>query len=456
MERLDTKGYSEACVRFSFEVDFPQIPAATVEKIKLLTLDWIGCAVRGASTPHADPAKELYACKGGNPQAAVIGQDTLTNVVDAAFCNAFFGHIMEMDDVDSESISHPGTVVIPAALALSHWQGKSGKDFIAAVVAGYEVMLRIGAAVTPAHYDIWHTTATTGVFGSAMAAGKLLGLSREQMRWALGSAGTMSAGLWQFLHDGAASKFLHAGKASSDGVTAALLARWGCTGASRILEGEQGFFAGYARQEIDGDIFKDFGSRFRTDTVSIKPYPCCRHTHSTIDAADALRDKRSPEDIVAVTVNTYKTAIVIAGIDDPKTPQEAKFSLRYCVARALLGGILRDGDFSEKLLHDPAQRALMARVTIAEDPALTARMPAQWMSRVTARYVDGSEETVLIEAPKGDPGNPVSWDEAVHKFRLMTSGLLDEERIAETVRVCSALETAEYAAAALPRGFFLG
>ena len=126
------------------------------------------------------------------------------------------------------------------------------------MIAGYEVMLRVGAAVTPAHYQIWHTTATSGVFGSVVAASRMLKLNREEMTWAFGNAGTMTAGLWEFLQDGAMSKYLHAGKAAASGIMAAYLARTGFTGASRILEGKQGFFAGYARQEVNPEIFCGF------------------------------------------------------------------------------------------------------------------------------------------------------------------------------------------------------
>lgn len=452
MNDLNTKGYTRACADFAAGLEYSALPAETVNKVKLFTLDWLGCAVRGASTQHAVPAREYCRTMGGAAQAGAIGEADLSSVVNAAFFNAYMGHIMEMDDVDRESISHPATVVIPAALAVSQWLGKSGRDFITAVAAGYEVMLRIGAAITPAHYAIWHTTGTTGVFGAAAAAGRLLGLNAEQMAWALGNAGTMAAGLWQFLHDGAASKFLHTAKAASDGVTSAFLASKGFTGASRILEGDKGFFAGYARQDINDAIFRDFGTRFRTETVSIKPYPCCRHIHSTIDAANAAREKGTGADITEISLSVYKTALAIAGIEDPKTPQEAKFSLRYCVARALTKGLLNDADFTVDLLNDPAQRALMGKVTIAEDAALSAMMPENWASRVIVRRADGSVETVQVNSPKGDPGNPVTWDEVVYKFHRMVEGLLDTPRTENLLKACSDLEHLDLAHAIMPVG----
>lgn len=452
MNDSNSKGYTRACAEFAANLEFSSLPAETVNKIKLFTLDWLGCAVRGASTHHAVPAREYFRAMGGAAQAGAVGEAALSSAVNAAFFNAYMGHIMEMDDVDRESISHPGTVVIPAALAVSQWLGKDGKEFITAVAAGYEVMLRIGAAITPAHYAIWHTTGTTGVFGAAAAAGRLLGLNAEQMAWALGNAGTMAAGLWQFLHDGAASKFLHTAKASADGVTSALLAAKGFTGAVRILEGEKGFFAGYARQEINDAIFRDFGTRFRTETVSIKPYPCCRHTHSAIDAANEARQNGTDAEITAIDLQTYKAALAVAGIEDPKTPQEAKFSLRYTVARAAAKGLLDDSDFTPDLVHDTTLRALMLKVTVSEDPELSALMPENWPARVTVRRADGSAETVQVNSPKGDPGNPVTWDEAVRKFRLMVDGLLDEGRARNVLGACSAMETLDKAHAVMPVG----
>src|SRR5665647_3898526 len=199
---------SKSCIDFAYTFKLEEAPADTRDHMKKCLLDWLGCAIRGSVMPQADCIKKYTKAMGGNPHASIIGNPTRNSVFNSALNNGYYGHILEMDDVDKESITHPGTVVIPAGLSIGEWSHLSGADFLAAMIAGYEVMLRVGAAVTPAHYQIWHTTATSGVFGSVVAASRMLKLTREEMTWAFGNAGTLSAGLWEFLQDGAMSKYL--------------------------------------------------------------------------------------------------------------------------------------------------------------------------------------------------------------------------------------------------------
>jgi Uncharacterized protein involved in propionate catabolism len=435
-----TDHYSKACVDFTHTVTIKDIPETVQAHLRLCILDWLGCVIGGTGSPLSAPAKDLVAAMQGAEQASILCGARKTTIRDAAFFNGYVGHILEMDDVDKESITHPATVIIPAALAVGEWLGKSGGQILEAIYAGYEVMLRIGAAITPEHYAIWHTTATSGVFGAAMAAGKLLDLNREQLLWAFGNAGTMSAGLWQFNQNGAMSKFLHTGSAASNGVLAAYLASRGFTGAQKILEGSQGFFAGYARQEVSPSIFSDFGVRHRSGGVSIKPYPCCRHTHSTIDAAATLRTKKDPEKIRAVLVNAYDVALNIAGNPAPTTPREAKFSLAYCVTRTLLYGPLTQKDFTGEAVAETMGHDLIRKVRVVESAELSAMMPQLWPSLVEVEYDDGSREQEMVSHPKGDPENPVTWDETVRKFRGMTEEILDEQGQRKVVDFCASLQ----------------
>lgn len=351
---------SQACAAFAAGLRYEDIPDKVLDLIKRDLLDWAGCAIKGSRDRSSQPIRNVKALLGGAPQAGVFGDPALTDMRTAATENGYFGHIFEMDDVDRESISHPATVVMPPALAAAQYLGRSGRDILTAIVAGFEVMLRIGAAITPAHYKIFHTTSTTGVFGAAASAGRILGLAPERMLWALGNAGTLACGLWQFNPDGAMSKFIHAGGAAGNGLWVALLAQNGFSGASHILEGPQGFFAGFARQEVNMDLFRDFGKRWRAGTVSFKPYPCCRHTHSAIDAALEIRRQllQQPGDRIArLTARTYGTALSIAGKTRPKTGRDAKFSLSYCIASAILRGTPAEASFSQQATEDPELRA---------------------------------------------------------------------------------------------------
>lgn len=442
---MTTNQLSKACINFASAFKLEDAPAATKEHVKKCLLDWLGCAIRGATMPQASCVKTYVAAMGGSPNATVISGPTLNSAFHAALCNGYFSHILEMDDVDKESITHPGTVVIPAALSIGEWRQSSGADFLAAVIAGYEVMLRVGAAVTPRHYQIWHTTATSGVFGSACAAGRLLRLHPEKLTWAFGNAGTLSAGLWEFLQDGAMSKYLHAGNAAATGVMTACLADAEFSGASRILEGKQGFFAGYARQEIDPSIFEDFGARYRSGTVSFKPYPCCRHTHSAIDCAKAMHQKvtQDLDAIQSIRIATYKAATAVAGTENPQDARQAQFSLKYIVARALKIGNISLSDFADDVLFDPAVRKLMEKTAVDIDPAIDGLTPAAWPTRVTITLQGGQEITEYVKYPKGDPENSLTWAEVKAKFNALVEGILKPQGITAATALCEHIESAE-------------
>ena len=425
---------SKACADFVADLQYADIPAAVIDTMKRDTLDWIGCAVGGAADRSSQPIKVVADVLGGNSQATSI--DCGRRNVVLAMSNAYFGHILEMDDVDRDSISHPATPNLAAAFAAAEFAGKQGKDVLLAAVCGFEIMLRIGAAITPAHYKIFHTTATTGVFGAAMAAGKLLDLDAIQLNWALGNAGTMSAGLWQFLPDGGMSKFLHTGAAAGNGILVAMLAKNGFSGATHILEGKQGFFAGYARQEVCYDLFKDFGEKWRAGLISFKPYPCCRHTHSAIDAALDIRRQAAGRGLKTIRLLTYTTANTVAGTRSPATGRQAKFSLAYCVASTLLRGVPTETSFSDQSVNEADVKALEHRIEVVEDTEINACVPRNWPCRIEAVTDDGQELHAQIWNPTGDPENTLSWDGVALKFQAMTDGIIPANVQDEIIELC--------------------
>ena len=431
---------SAACTEFVAGLTPASIPADAIDCVKRYTLDWLGCALGGMANAQSQPIRRVTEEAGGTPQASVLGGKDRTSLCHAALCNGYFGHVLEMDDVDRTSISHPATVNIPAALAVGEHLHKSGMEMLAAVVAGYEVMLRIGTAITPAHYKIWHTTATTGVFGAAMAAGWLLGLKREELDWALGNAGTTAAGLWQFLPDGGMSKLLHAGMAASNGVLVARLAQEGFSGATRILEGAQGFFAGYARQDVDEALFKDFGTLYRSAGVSFKPYPCCRHTHSGIDAAMDIHRQAKGEELVRISGSTYGTALQVAGDMDPKDTRAAKFSLRYCIASTLLRGVAREEYFAPAAISEKDVQAMLHKVELAVDPKIDALVPKSWPCALEVVTASGKVLKSYVNDPTGDPENPLTWEGVIDKFQVMVNGIIAPAVADKVVAYCRDLE----------------
>jgi 2-methylcitrate dehydratase PrpD len=331
-----------------------------------------------------------------------------------------------MDDVDRRSVLHPGAVVIPAALAVAEQQQSNGRSFLSAVVLGYEVAIRLGESVGPRHYFYWHNTSTCGVYGAAAAAGWLLGLDRERLTWALGNAGTQASGLWQFNQDGAMSKPLHAGRAAANGVLAAQLAACGLTGARRILEGTQGFWAATAPDGDPQAVTRGLGSgAWKLAGVSIKPYPSCRHTHSAIDAALRLRERLGavqPEQIARLEIAGYKSMLDLCDNPHPTSSYSAKFSVQYTTARALLSGRPRLEDFDEQKIAAPDVRTILERSDVQYDARLDGLYPAQFPARVTVKLANGDTHAEVVLSPKGDPENPMSREELESKFVELLAG----------------------------------
>jgi 2-methylcitrate dehydratase PrpD len=386
-------------------------------------LDWLGSALAGSATT---PGRALTEYALSQPEGAchMLGTGRGGSAELAALVNGGHSHVVEMDDLDRSSVLHPGAVIIPAALAAAESVGATGREFLEAVIAGYEIAIRIGQAVGKKHYFYFHNTATCGVFGAAAAAGWLFGLTEQQFTWALGNAGTQASGLWQFNADGDMSKHLHAGRAAANGVLAATLAARGFTGARHILEGKRGFFAATApgaRPEVVLHGLEGAGaSGMKINRVSLKPHASCRHTHAAIDALLALRFSGG-RGVHRIEVDTYQAALDLCDNPVPYTPYAARFSLQFCAASAWQRGHAGLDDFTPEAIQDPAVRALLPLVALSAEKDLEARYPQEWPCRIRL-FVDG--ETILsheVSFPRGDPENPLSPAEVEQKFRSLAA-----------------------------------
>jgi 2-methylcitrate dehydratase PrpD len=318
--------------------------------------------------------------------------------------------------------------VISAALALAQDRGRSGREFLAAVTVGYEISTRIGAAVQPSHYKYFHTTGTAGVFGAAAAGAVAVAPGDATvLQHALATSGTFASGLQQAFRSDAMTKPLHAGHAASVGVQAAMAAAAGVTGAYDILEGEAGFGAAMsdgARWEraLDG-----LGERYNITRMTQKNHGCCGHAFAAIDAALALRPRVKLDDIERIEVEGYKATLEVAGIREPRTAAEAKFSTPYLIAHALIHGSVRLDAFEEDRLNDPRLRALLRRVTLQEDPALTASFPNQRAARVIFILAGGDRLEHFAPYRKGDPEAPLSDADIDAKFMELVGPVLGEK-----------------------------
>lgn len=392
-------------------------------------LDWLGSVAAGADTPPAQMARAIL--PDGPPEASVFGERRRLPAAAAAFANGVAGHVVEMDDLHRPSTFHPAAPIIPAALALAERERVGGAELLTAIAAGFEIGCRIGEAGNPAHYRFFHTTGTAGCFGATAAAAHVLGLPAEVFAHALGSAGTLAAGLWEFNADGAMSKHLHTGHAAQTGVQCADLAAAGFTGASRILEGERGFFNAMA-DTWDPEPLKIGAApaRLRIEEDSFKIHPCCGHTHTGVDLACEWAAQCDPDSIESIDLATYQVALDVVGNRRPETPYQAKFSYAYCVAHALRHGRLDQSAFTPDAIADPATHALMARVQLHHEPAFDQAYPASYPVRVRLTLRDGGERRGERAHAKGSPENPISDAEMKAKVAALL-GCARAERLAE-------------------------
>jgi len=388
--------------------------------------DWLGSYVAGGAAPTGRILQEY----GGRAR----------DLDGRVFLAAALSHVTETDDLHRASVTHPGCVVVPTALLLGRELGVRGHAFLGAVLAGYEVMTRVGEALGPAHYRTFHNTATAGVFGSAAAAAALLQLDEDGWVWALGNAGTQAAGLWQFNEEGAMSKPLHAGHGAAAGLRAALLAREGLTGAEAILEGEKGLFRALCADPAPEAVLAD-APGWKLPETSMKPYPCCRHVHPAIDAALEVRQRRTADGTPArIHIRSYPAALDVTDRPDPRTPHEARFSVHYAVATSLLRGRPGLEAFESEAVGDGAVRALLERMSVEVSPELAAAYPARWGAEVRVTEEDGTTVSAARASATGDPDLPLDDAELDAKvLALFASGGLDQGRGQRLLRGCRRL-----------------
>jgi 2-methylcitrate dehydratase PrpD len=348
----------------------------------------------------------------------------------AALINGAASHSVEFDDIYRDAGYHPGSPVISAALATAQAHGVNGETFLRAVIVGYEVSTRIGEAVMPSHYRFWHTTGTVGSFGAAAAAATALGLKREPFMHAVATVGTFASGLKQAFLSQAMSKPLHGGHAADVGVLSALSAAAGVTGALDILEGREGFGAAMS---VDPDwtrATRGLGSDYHIVHMTFKNHGCCGHTFPSIDGALHLQRTHglTPKDIKRIRLATYKAGLDIIDNARPEGEYQAKFSLQYTVAHALVHGSVRLNAFLPERLHDSEVRALMQKIECVADPELSKGYPNQRAAQVEIETVDGRRLAHFQPYRKGDPELPLSDDELNDKFLELAAPVLGETK----------------------------
>ena len=441
---------TQELAEYCHSLKFRQLPEEVVDRVKYFFLDFVGVACRGS---HEDSSRTMYhfvrksgyARRGG----VIIGTRERAPFVYAALANGTSSHAIEMDDVNNEASLHPGVVVFPSALATGEMANATGRRFIEGVAAGYEVMIRLGRALGPenSYRQGFHPTGICGTFGSCITSAKLIGLNDEKMVSAMGIAGSQASGSMEYLAQGAWTKRFHAGWAAHNGMIAAQLAEKGFKGPTSIIEGRDGFLHAYSRGADPSKVLDGLGSGFQILQTSVKPHACCRYMQPPIDGVLKIVKEN---DLQADQVEKVRLGLLRAGfplIADPiekkyrpESIVDAQFSMPFGAAVAIHYRKAALEEFSLSKIRSKAVRQMMRKVECFIDPDLDRTFPKQWCSTAEILTRDGKTYFTKIEYSKGDPENPLSWEEMIEKFSDLSFRFWTRERLTKIVEQVRNLE----------------
>jgi 2-methylcitrate dehydratase PrpD len=418
--------------KFCVDTRFEDLPPALVKQAKRHILDTFGATLAGADSEVAKTAQQVFADETGD--TLVWSTRQRVGAAQAAMLNGIAAHALELDDTGG--CDHSGAVVLPAVMAAVSMAGQpvSGREFITAVVIGYEVGRRVLEACGgySAHNGAgWHSTATCGVFGAAAASARILGLDARETLSALGIAGSFSGGLWAFIHDGSQSKKLHTGRAAEGGLLAARFARQGISGPTQLFEDVWGGFLKTlaTTNSTPAALDADLGMVWKLARCSIKPYASCRGTHSAIDALGLLlvQLKVPVDQVEDVQVSLCGLLRDMCGGQDVSTLAAAQMSLPYALASRLVLGHCRLQAYDDEQRSDPRITQWLSRIHLEVDPQLS----EDGEPVVTLRTVDGRQASLCVEVPLGAPGNPLSDAALEEKFFSLAMRVMSRERVEE-------------------------
>jgi 2-methylcitrate dehydratase PrpD len=421
-----------ALARFIAASTIESVPQQVRHEAKRALLNWMGCAV-GASG-HATVTRALSALRPffGPPQATVLGTKERLDVLHAAMMNGITSHTFDFDDTHLKTVIHPAGPVAAAILALSEYRPISGEELLHAFILGVEVECRIGNAVYPSHYNIgWHITSTTGVFGAAAAAGKLLALSEEQLVWALGIAATQACGLREMF--GSMCKPLHPGLAARNGLYAALLAGKDFTSTREGIEGRRGFANVLATERDFDEITDGLGETWELLENTYKPFACGIVIHPVIDGCIQLRREQglTSDAISRVELRVHPLVLELTGKTHPQSGLEGKFSVYHSAAVALIDGAGGEPQYSDDRVRDPQVIDLRDRIKAAVDPTLKEDAAT---IRITQK--DGRTLEKHVEHAIGSLARPMSDQDLEAKFRGLCEGILLPKQIDAIIAQC--------------------
>ena len=442
-----------ALARFAASLQGEALPRHIKATLGDLFLDYIRVASIGAAMPWSAWADAYMAHLGGQGRAAVLFSGARRDAVRAAFLNATYAGSIDADDTHVGSMLHPGAIVFSAALAMGNEVGATGKDFIAAVAAGYEAMIRIGLAIQPTHFQRgFQSTATCGGFGAAVAAARLAfnaeHAADHKIASCIGVVASFSGGLTQFYKSGSTVKRIHAARAAENGVAAVMLARRGFTGPEDILEGANGFARAYADAADLGIITNGLGSDYLLREVTVKAHACSARVQAAVEGLiDLCRKNRIAADSIAgVHVGIPSVILGRLTMPNPVDVQAAQMSLPHSAALAVALAASADEGFAlsvidyERSLGDPRVKEIEARVRCEVDPEVEAATTAEAVpARLVVTLKDGTRHSVFVTAPKGSPSRPFTHADHVARFRRELARRWDAKACDQVVAIAENL-----------------
>ena len=418
-----------------------KLPPDVIHHAKRAVIDWYAAFLPGSLVAPATLLEQAFAddLDHGNARLASGRRATLRA---AALINGAASHSVEFDDIYRDAGYHAGSPVISAALAAAQAHGATGEQFLRGVIVGYEVSTRIGEAIMPSHYKYWHTTGTAGSFGAAAAVATILGCDRVQFAHALATVGTFASGLQQAFRSQAMTKPLHSGHAADVGAMAAMAAAKGVTGALDILEGEVGFGAAMSVNPDWTKAVRGLGTDYNITRMTFKNHGCCGHTFAPIDGILHLQQTHgfNWRDVKRMRIATYKAGTDIVDNPAPEGDYQAKFSLQYVTAHALVHGSVRLSAFAPERLKDPDVRAVLAKIEVVADPELSKGYPNQRAAHVEVELNDGRVLKYFQPTRKGDPEMPLSDDELNEKFLELALPVIGETTARQLLAALWSLE----------------
>ncbi len=419
-----------------------------LHSVKKCVLDYFGCTLFATQTDMGKIVID-FSKRGNSGHATILPEfRQLYNPADAALANGTCAHGFELDDVNTASISHPGACVIPSVLALAEERGIGGKRAIEAIVAGYEVMVRVGSTIAAAHIAKgFHPTASFGTFGATAGCCRLLGLTPEQTENAFGVAGSMASGLMQFSIGGSMVKRIHAGKTAQQGVIVSQLAEKGFTGPAGIFEGDLGFcrvFRDDSSQILWDRLTDGLGESYAILNTAYKPSPTCNVLHSSVECIDRLKlhPAFDPAKIEKILVMGSHNLAHTHNVYRPESILAAQYSLPFTLAMACLGDLADPTPYlSDAILCNQAVLDLAGKVTTEFDQEQENWYPEHFSSKVKVFLKDGTVLQEEVKDPKGSFRRPFTYDELLTKYRKLSSNVIPRAAVDELAERIGKMES---------------